>query len=157
MKNEPGNANILLAVGNPMRGDDGIGPYAAEVLGAMNHPAWKVINAEMVPENFTSVVRKAHPEMLVILDAAYMGLEPGEVRIIPPKNIGVMHFSTHAIPLSVFMEQMAECADEVLLLGIQVDTDNLELGSEISAVAKSWAEDVIRKLVEAGPQSFPSL
>ncbi len=148
---------ILLAVGNPMRGDDGIGPYVAQLMESMDLPEWNVINSEMAPENFTGLIRREHPEMLVIFDAADMGLAPGEARLIPPEKIGVMHFSTHAIPLSVFMGQMKECAGEVILLGVQVDTANVELGREISPDAMLWAERAVEQLVERGPRSFPSL
>ncbi len=148
---------MLIGIGNPMRGDDGIGPYAAELMRSMDLDGWEVINAEMVPENFTSVIRKKRPELLVLLDAADMGLAPGEIRLIPPERIGVMHFSTHAIPLSVFMEQMSECAGEVMLVGIQVKIANVELGREISPEAILWAERAVGQLVERGPRTFQNL
>jgi len=149
--------SIFLGVGNPMRGDDGIGPYAAQLMDSMDLPGWRVINAEMVPENFTGLIRREKPDLLVVFDAAAMGLEPGEARIIPHERIGVMHFSTHAIPLSVFMEQMSGCAGEVILLGIQVDTEKTELGTEISLEATGWARRAVERLAAEGPRSFLSL
>ncbi|MDG6221074.1 MAG: hydrogenase 3 maturation endopeptidase HyCI [Candidatus Thermoplasmatota archaeon] len=147
---------LLLGVGNPLRGDDGIGPYIAELLQNMGG-GWEAINAETVPENFTSTIRKKKPELLVLADASDMGLEPGEARIIPPEKVGVMHFSTHAIPLSVFIQIMGECAKKTYLLGIQVDLEKTAFGTELSPEAKEWAESVAHKLISLGVQTFQSL
>ena len=72
--------NVLMGIGNELKGDDGIGNVIAREFSA---PGWKAIACETVPENFTSVIRRERPELLVIVDATDMGLNPGEIRIIP--------------------------------------------------------------------------
>ncbi len=153
---------MFMGVGNPLRGDDGIGPYAAlymekEVRRRGLEEEWTVINAESVPENYTGVIRRLHPDLLIIFDASDMGLEPGEVRVIPPENVGVMHVSTHAIPLSVFVEIVRENTGRVVLLGVQIDPEKTLLGEEMGPEAKRWAEEVVDTILRRGVESFQSL
>ena len=149
--------NILLGVGNPIRGQDAVGLYGADLISEMGDPKWTAIRAEMTPENFTSVIRSINPSELVILDAADMGLKPGEARIIPREKMGVMHFSTHAIPLSVFMDIVEQSAGRTYLLGIQVEKEQTALGMELPDYARDWVKRVVTDLVTSGLQIFQSL
>jgi len=68
---------ILLGIGNELRGDDGIGPYVADNL---FDDDWLVLNCGTAPGNFTQVVKRHKPELVVMVDAAEMGLQPGQYR-----------------------------------------------------------------------------
>lgn len=48
-----------------------------------------------------------------------MGLNPGEIRIVPKEKIGVMHISTHGIPLSVFIGYLEQYLKNIILIGVQ--------------------------------------
>ncbi|WAI01462.1 hydrogenase 3 maturation endopeptidase HyCI [Methanogenium organophilum] len=111
---------LLLGVGNTMLGDDGIGPWMAERI--KNCPGWHAEDCGTAPENFTGVVRKMQPRLLVIVDAADMRLTPGEFRKILPDSVGQAGFDTHSLPLTHIIgylrENMPEMP-EILLIGIQ--------------------------------------
>ena len=78
--------NILLGIGNPLNGDDGVGIYVAERFRKEN---WIPLTCGTAPENFTGIIRKNKPACLILVDAAAMGISPGEYRIIPrDKNRG---------------------------------------------------------------------
>ncbi len=114
--------NILFGVGNSLRGDDGAGCYVADHFRADD---WMAINCATAPENFTGIVRKHHPSLLVIVDAAAMSLPPGAVRKIAPENIEDVGLGTHMLPLSHLIGYLAMDAGEIVLIGIQpshVDT-----------------------------------
>lgn len=117
---------LLLGIGNPAHGDDGAGNYVA---GLVRSPRWKVFDCGTVPEMFTGKVRELRPEVLVIVDAADMGLSPGEFRRIPPERISGLAAGTHGLPLSVMMEYVRPLAGLILFIGIQpgrmVDEDRL--------------------------------
>ena len=66
--------NILLGIGNPLNGDDGAGIYVAEQF---RKDGWISLSCGTAPENFTGIIRKAHPDCLVLVDAAALGLSPG--------------------------------------------------------------------------------
>ena len=108
--------NLLLGIGNPLRGDDGAGVYAALHLQA---GGWQAVDCGTAPENFTGVVRRVHPDLLLLVDAAEMGLPPGEFRVVPKDMIEDVAFGTHHLPLSHLMEFLSDAAGEIRFIGIQ--------------------------------------
>ena len=48
-----------------------------------------------------------------------MGLQPGEIRVVPKGKIGVMHISTHGIPISVLINYLEQYVENILFIGIQ--------------------------------------
>ena len=89
--------NLLLGIGNPRHGDDALGPLFAR---AFRHPHWLCINAATAPENFTGLIRRHHPDILLLLDAAEMNLPPGTLRRLDPATIQGRDFGTHAPSLA---------------------------------------------------------
>lgn len=107
---------LIMCIGNREGGDDAIGPYIADKL---KDSDIKVIDCGTVPENYTGVVKKYNPNNLVIVDATDMGLKSGEIRIIPKEKIGVMHVSTHGIPVSVLINYLEKYIKNIIFIGIQ--------------------------------------
>ena len=110
---------IFMCIGNRDGGDDAVGPYIADKLKKEWINNSLVLDCGTVPENFTSVIKQHNPKNLVIIDAIEMGLKPGEVRIVQKDKIGIMHISTHGIPISVLINYLEEHVDNILLIGIQ--------------------------------------
>jgi len=108
--------NVLMGIGNTLNGDDGIGPWVAHHF---RHENWKTIDCGTVPENFTGPLKKWSPDLLILVDAADMNLPPGEIRLIPPEMISVLHLSTHALPLSLLMNHLQDTIKKMVLVGIQ--------------------------------------
>lgn len=103
-----------------MLGDDGIGPWVAERM--KDCPDWHTEDCGTAPENFTGVVRRLQPRLLVIVDAADMHLSPGEYRRIPPDAVGQAGFDTHSLPLTHIIGYLRESMPEmprIILIGIQ--------------------------------------
>ena len=108
--------NLLLGIGNPRHGDDALGPVFAR---AFRHPEWRCVNAATAPENFTGLVRRLHPDLLVLLDAAEFGMPPGTLRRLEPAAIRAGDFGTHAGSIGRIADYLADCAGRVVVLGIQ--------------------------------------
>lgn len=108
--------DLIMCIGNPEGGDDAVGPYVAQKL---KGSGIDFIDCGTNPENYTSVVKRKNPEKLIIIDASDMGLEPGQIRIVPKEKIGLMHISTHGIPISVLMNYLEQYVKKVILIGIQ--------------------------------------
>ena len=68
---------VVLGVGNFLHGDDGAGPAVAAGVLALGLPGVSAFDCGTAPENFTGVVRRLHPDLLVVADAADMGLPAG--------------------------------------------------------------------------------
>jgi hydrogenase 3 maturation protease len=152
---------VLLGIGNTLKGDDGIGIYIAQKLNQYLKAAKKeskqagvtetrrkviVIDCGTTPENYTAIIRKYSPDTLILVDAADMGLSPGSYRIIPPEKIEVMHFSTHNIPLSILISYVSESCGEVVLIGIQ--PDRMDIGTTLSSVVQKNGDHVVKLMIE---------
>ncbi|MCK5636911.1 MAG: hydrogenase maturation peptidase HycI [Thermoplasmatales archaeon] len=129
-----------MCIGNRDGGDDAVGPYVADKL----KNDFTVIDAGTVPENYTSVVKKHDPKNLIIVDAVDMSLEPGEIRIVPKEKIGVMHISTHGIPISVMINYLEQYVENIIFIGIQ---PKVMSGSLTDVVKKSGEQ--LAKLVKS--------
>src|SRR5512136_714557 len=71
----------VLGIGHELYGDDAVGVWLA---GRLNHIAagyenLLVIQGGSAPENFTGVLRKYQPDLVLLVDAALMGIRPGMI------------------------------------------------------------------------------
>ena len=113
-----GKRVVVLGVGNPMRGDDGVGACLADRL--QGRVKATVVNAGDVPENYLGPVAADQPEVVVIVDAAELGTAPGEIAIIEANELAKTTLSTHNVSLSLFIEVLrSEVQADVFLLGVQ--------------------------------------
>jgi hydrogenase 3 maturation protease len=108
--------NILMGIGNPLCGDDGIGPYIARTF---QKEGWLVLNCGTAPENFTSILRREKPELVILVDAASLGLPAGEFRSIPPDKIMDVSIGTHGPSLTAFLHFVSSFIPRILFIGIQ--------------------------------------
>ncbi|CAG9430729.1 hypothetical protein NVI2019_GHJFPKLH_03211 [Providencia alcalifaciens] len=114
--------NLMLAVGNSMMGDDGAGAMLFDLMQQTPIDGWVAINGGSSPESVSHQVRALKPQRLLIVDAADIGLAPGEIRIIDPDDIAEMFImSTHNLPLNFLIDQLKEDVGEIIFLGIQPD------------------------------------
>lgn len=109
-------ARAILGVGNPLRRDDGVGVWVAE---RMRGTGWEVIVAGSSVENALGLVRRLAPDLLVVVDAAEMGLPPGSVRRLPHEASERMLGSTHGLPLPLLLGKVKDRVGEIVLIGIQ--------------------------------------
>ena len=135
--------NILMGVGNTLRGDDEIGCYIAKNFKEKN---WLSLDCGTAPENFTSVIRKKKPKTLVIVDAADMGIKIGEFRVVPEEKIENMSISTHTMPLSLLINYLKDSANRIIFIGIQPKT--IRNSDEISKELKKSAKQIMGILRE---------
>jgi hydrogenase maturation protease HycI len=135
---------VILGIGNPDRGDDGVGPYLAERLtGRINA---KVINCEEIPESYTDVIRELQPDTIVILDAICMGQKPGTAAVLTWEEVSTAGYSTHNASIGLLMKYLRqETGAEVFLLGIQ--PGNTSYGSSITPAVRETADMLYSMMV----------
>jgi len=137
-------------------GDDSVGPYIAYKLREKldkNPLDMDVVDAGVVPENYTGVIKEKKPEHLVIIDAVDMNLEHGNLRLIPPESIGAMHISTHGIPLSVYIQYLKQYISRISLIGIQPERMN----GEMSETVRNAADRLIKIIIKDNMFQIKSL
>jgi hydrogenase 3 maturation protease len=142
--------NMLLGIGNALRGDDGIGVWIARNTHVIG---WKALDCGPVPENFTGIVRREHPDLLLLVDAADMGLAPGEFRIIPQEKIQDVGIGTHQLPLSHLITFLEGTAGTILFIGIQPAC--LEEDMPISPDVKEGAMRLIAHISKGTIREIP--
>ncbi len=85
---------LIIAIGNPLRGDDGLGWAVAQQLSHDSNPDYDIHTVhQLTPElaQFMAIVK-----LVVIIDATYEG-EPGDLRVRPlsppaqPAPVGTHH------------------------------------------------------------------
>jgi hydrogenase 3 maturation protease len=106
-----------------------------------------VIDGGSAPENFTGPLRRFNPALVILVDAAQMDGQPGEIFWIDADQLDGFTGSTHTLPPKVLASYLAaETGCQVGLIGIQ--GGNMEFGTEASPVVQRAAEDVARGIVE---------
>jgi hydrogenase 3 maturation protease len=139
--------DILMGIGNTLRCDDGIGPYIAQ---HMKGSSFLSLDCGTVPENFTSVVRKIQPGLLLLIDAADMDLPAGEFRTIQKEHINDVSIGTHQMPLSYLIDYLSDSCGKILFIGIQPGTvaDGESLSRGVLAGAELLIEIIERRAFE---------
>ncbi|MFH1709804.1 MAG: hydrogenase maturation protease, partial [bacterium] len=87
----------VLGVGSQLRADDIAGILAAQELDKCSGDIGKALDFKVflgyaAPENLSGEIRKYEPDHLIIIDAADIGKEPGDVAVFTPENCGGMSF-----------------------------------------------------------------
>ncbi len=144
------SGTIVLGIGNRLGGDDAAGTCVVDILNQRCHRAKDplpneiiAIDAGTAPESYTSIIRKQRPDLLILIDAADMGLPPGSLRIIAPEKINILSFSTHGIPIPMFVSYVKKYCGKILVIGVQ--PEQTETGKGVSKLVHKS----VKKLCEA--------
>ena len=156
------SGTIVLGIGNRSGGDDAAGTCLVDMLNRRRRRASggfpseiMAIDTGTVPESYTSIIRQHQPDLLIMVDAADMGLPPGALRIILPEKISVLSFSTHHMPLSMFVSYVNECCGKVLLVGVQ--PEGTEMSKHLSKVVRESVKELVEIILEGGVAEIPLL
>ncbi len=130
---------ILMGIGSELQGDDGVGNKIAREF---KSEGWLSLQCETVPENFAGVVEREKPQVLVLVDAAEMGIAPGEFRLLPKERLNSTVVGTHGMPLKQLVSRLERHSGKIFFIGVQ--PGKIRFGENLSA----QAEVAKRKLLE---------
>ncbi|MEN3186705.1 MAG: hydrogenase 3 maturation endopeptidase HyCI [Atribacterota bacterium] len=115
-----GQKTVLVAVGNSLRRDDGVGVYIGERVKKYDSPFYSVVLAGFTPERVFDEILQENPAKVIFIDAASFGGRPGEVRVLKEGEVVATTLSTHTFPLPVIARIVAEeTGCPVFFVGIQ--------------------------------------
>ena len=112
---------VVAGVGNPIRMDDFVGvKIVQELQGKVSEKVF-LIECETVPESFIQQIAEFGPTHVLLIDAAIIGLKPGEPRLVETSTLEkTPAFSTHTLPLRIFCEYLRRTTNaQIGLLVIQ--------------------------------------
>jgi len=135
---------VIAGIGNPMRMDDFVGVKIAQDLKGKVSGRVMLLECETVPESYVQQILDFDPTHLLLIDAAFLGLKPGEAKLVSPEQlVGSSAFSTHMLPLRIFCEYLRkELKISIALLLIEPKKTDFgeglepEISSSASKIAK---------------------
>lgn len=126
----------VLGVGSELCHDDEAGLYLVELLSKrlrlpLGEPGERLllVSGGPAPENFSGMIRAFQPDLLIVVDAAYLELPAGSVQLLPEESAAGLSFSTHMLPLPMLLSYLKlACGCQTCLVGIQPATTEQGLG-----------------------------
>ena len=112
----------MVGIGNELNGDDAAGVVAVQMIEEAIQPSSDhlLINGSIAPENYTGKITKFNPDLVILIDAADMGKEPGIITLLPWDQTTGFSASTHTLPPYVMAEYLTMATDcQVIVIGIQ--------------------------------------
>ncbi len=119
--NKPARQIVFVGLGNETRGDDAAGLlFCRELKNRMDFHASHFIEAKTNPENHLERILELHPELVVFIDAADVGKEPGDMGWIDRDDLDTARISTHAFNITMVEQYLkAHQTMEVRYFGIR--------------------------------------
>ncbi|MEA4869052.1 MAG: hydrogenase maturation protease [Christensenella sp.] len=151
----------ILGVGTELCHDDAAGLLLVEQLSArIPLPLGEagerllLVSGGPAPENFSGLIRTFSPELIVVVDAAYLELPAGSLQILPEERAAGLSFSTHMLPLPMLLSYLKlACGCQTCLIGIQPATTEQGIGvSERVLEGVSLLTDILAQALEAKPK-----
>ncbi len=134
----------VMGVGNILRADDALGPRVASALKETDTLTPFV--CESVPENWLAPVRRSSPDVILFVDVADFGGEPGEIRLLEASDLAGLHApGTHGMASRFLMELFTQSTKAPsFMLAVQPLT--IELGEPMSEPCERAAREIIDEL-----------
>jgi len=114
----PAGKTMIVGVGNPLRGDDGIGPLLIQRLKGKTEFA--LLDCGEVPENFAQRIIDFSPDTVILVDAADWKGSRGQIKRIPEGEIANASLSTHNASLRLFIDYLRrQTRAKIIVIGVQ--------------------------------------
>lgn len=127
-----GRRVVIMGVGNELRGDDGFGVILAERLEGL--VPQRIFVTFDLPEDYAVKAADLRPEVVLVLDAADFGGDPGQARLIRAQDIPPTPGVTHRPSLEMLARFLElDAGAQTWVLGVQPDMGCVGLGDEMSA------------------------
>ena len=144
----------ILGVGNDLRADDIAGILVSEYIATKLPKNVFLFIGESLPENYTGPIRSKKPTHVLLVDAAeFDGGEYGDYGLFDKDDISNFSFTTHSLPLSVFIDFLHKSASaneenraNFKIIGIK--PRNTEFNEKVSPEIEEAAKEVADILLE---------
>lgn len=136
---------VLLGVGNRLRGDDGAGSILAERFKDIDKD-WVSIDGGIMPESYTSIIKREAPDKLFIADVCDIEGEAGDFSLVEIDKLSSEYgFDTHTPPITMFIDYLKSYAKEIYFIGIK--PKRIELHPDLIDKLSPEVEEGIKRLI----------
>jgi len=142
---------VVAGIGNAIRSDDFVGVKVVSDLQGKVSPTVTLIECETVPESFVDEIVEIRPTHVLLVDAALMGLGPGEAHLYEAEEVmNVPSISTHTLPLRVFCEYVKRLTGAKIAL-VLIEPKNVDFGEGLSNELEAAANRVEAAILNSLP------
>ncbi|MGQ9623927.1 MAG: hydrogenase maturation protease [Candidatus Bathycorpusculaceae bacterium] len=142
---------VVTGIGNPIRMDDFVGVKIVHELQGKVSSNVQLIECETVPESFMQQIIDFNPTHVLLIDAAILGLKPGESRLTSPKQLEIFPaFTTHMLPLRVFCEHITQTVKAKVAL-LLIEPKQTDFGEGLTKEVENAEQKIVENLLEVLP------
>jgi hydrogenase 3 maturation protease len=142
---------VVAGIGNPLRMDDFVGTKIVQVLQGKVSRRVYLIECETVPENFMHKIVEFNPTHILLIDAAFLGLKPGDSRLVKPERLASFRaYSTHALPLKIFCEYLAKMTKAKIAL-LLIEPEKADFGEGLTSKVETSSQKIVEILLRTLP------
>ncbi len=140
----------FIGLGNPIKGDDGVGVYISDkLIEITNSQVPYILSCYHVPANYLGKIVNYNPDYVIFIDAIFHpDFSPGDIVIIGSSKIQeVDSFTTHYQSYDTiikFIETELDKQMDYIVLGINVT--EIELNDPISSIVENSAEIIVSSI-----------
>ena len=139
---------VIAGIGNPIRSDDYVGLKIVQDLQGKVSENVCLLECETVPESYLLEIEEFKPTHVLLIDAAFLGLKPGEVGLVDSEKISDFPaLTTHVLPLRIFCDYVKQATGAKIAL-LLIEPKSMEFGEGLTAVVQEVAEKVTKILLE---------
>jgi hydrogenase 3 maturation protease len=121
----------IVAIGNIIRGDDGLGPKLIELLKTRGTKAF-LFDCGTAPENYILPILSTSCDTVILVDAADIGGEPGNTEVFDLDKISEVSFSTHNPSPRLFTDLLKTGKEDINIFVISMQPKTTVLGASLS-------------------------
>lgn len=147
--------NLVVGVGNPERGDDGVGPEVAALVARLNLPDVDVV---VYDEPLALLEHLGTHDDVVVVDATAPAGTPGTVRVVhvgpAPLRRDVPGLGSHGLGIADAVElarALGRLPRRLTLVG--VEAEDFTTGAPFSASVLQRLDDAVAAVVDLLPAS----
>lgn len=139
---------VIAGIGNPIRMDDFVGVKIVQNLCGKFSDRVLLVECETVPESYLQQILDFNPTHVLLIDAAVLGLKPGEAKLVNPEELrSFSAFTSHMLPLRIFCDVVVKaCGAKASLL--LIEPKRTDFGEEMTPELVDSAEKITRILSE---------
>jgi len=139
---------VVAGIGNPIRSDDFVGVKIVQDLQGKVPRNVCLIECETVPESFMQEIVDLNPSHMLLIDAAILGLKPGETRLVFPEQVADFPaITTHVLPLRIFCEYITQATKAKIAL-LLIQPGKTEFGEGLTPEVQEAAKKITRMLLK---------
>jgi hydrogenase 3 maturation protease len=140
----------ILGIGSELMQDDSAGVEITQALEKKyghDHPHIRIYTAFTSPENFTRDIADFSPDHLLLIDAADLGLKPGEFVELPVERITDFSLGTHKLSLVMMITFLKETVQPKFSV-IAIQYKSIIFGQKITPELKKAVKKVTAFLTD---------